>query len=82
MEYKASYFNKMKKLFIRQEPRLKQTLRLLIPALIISTFIVGLSTFLYMQFANPKQAKGAVETLPTGTFIINMVCRLKRFQMD
>jgi len=62
----------MKKLFIRQEPRLKQTLRLLIPALIISTFIVGLSTFLYMQFANPKQAKGAVETLPTGTFIINM----------
>lgn len=62
----------MKSLFQRQKPTTKLSLRQVLAAFAISAMMVGLSWFIYLQVGNSQDARGATETLASGSFIIDM----------
>jgi len=62
----------MKKVFLRQGLRTRITLHQVATTLAISAFVIGLSWFIYLQMGTSTIAKGATETLPSGSFIIDM----------
>jgi hypothetical protein len=62
----------MKKVFLRQGLRTRITLHQVATTLAISAFVIGLSWFIYLQMGTSTTAKGATETLPSGSFIIDM----------
>lgn len=62
----------MKKIFQVQRLRTRITLQQVSIALAISAFVIGLSWFFYLQLGTSTDAKGANETLPSGSFIIDM----------
>lgn len=67
-----SNFLTMKKIFQVQRLRTRITLHQLTIAVAISAFVVGMSWFFYLQVGTSTEVKGASETLPSGSFIIDM----------
>ncbi|MBL7924609.1 MAG: T9SS type A sorting domain-containing protein [Bacteroidia bacterium] len=62
----------MKKGFIRQEVKMKQSLRLIVASVVFAAALTGAGIFIYLQLGSSKSAEAAVETLPAGSYIINM----------
>ena len=62
----------MKKNHIRQELRTRITLHMVATTSAILALVISLSWFLYLQLGTSTKVDGATETVPSGSFIINM----------
>jgi hypothetical protein len=62
----------MKKRLIRQELRARITFKMVVATMAIFAIVTSLSWFLYLQLGTSTKVNGATETVPTGSFIINM----------
>lgn len=62
----------MKKVFLHQQLRTRISLQRVAITVAISAIVISLSWFFYLQLGTSSDAKGAIETLPSGSFIIDM----------
>src|SRR5437588_168520 len=63
--------NKRSRIHLTPSPRLKVTLRQLTFAVSFLVVVTGAVVFLF-NFSVPKEARAGTETLPSGSFIVNM----------
>ncbi|MFN0188905.1 MAG: T9SS type A sorting domain-containing protein [Bacteroidia bacterium] len=62
----------MKKRNIRQQLRTRITLHMVATTVAIVAIVTSLSLFIYLQLGTSTRVNGATETVPSGSFIINM----------
>lgn len=62
----------MKNRLLRQELRTRITFKMAATTMAIFAIVTSFSWFLYLQLGTSTKVNGATETVPTGSFIINM----------